>query len=93
MTKPNIDDFCEDFDGALTSLVDEVTAQVDADTAGMTDVQIAEYWLCNACEHLREMWRIHKLNPVPEFLMTQAQDRVAKRAVALTKLIEAKNVE
>lgn len=70
----SIDDFIEDFDGALDALVAETIARVDRDTAGMSEVQIADYWLDRAKMHLS---RLRDLS-APECIIEMAEQRLAK---------------
>ena len=71
---PDIEDFTEDFDGALEALTKDVIARVDRETAGMTDEQIADYWLGSAKRHLAELRRLD----APECIIEMAEQRVAR---------------
>ena len=74
MADVNIDDFTEDFEGALDVLVKDTIARVDRETAGMTDEQVADYWLDNAKRHLAELRRLD----APECIIEMAEQRVAR---------------
>jgi len=74
MSDVDIDDFTEDFDGALDALAKATIARVERETAGMTDAQIADYWLDSAKRHLAEVRRLD----APECIIEMAEQRVAR---------------
>lgn len=86
MARVNLDAFEEDFNGALDGLIADVTAEVERDTKGMSEMQVAEYWVANARKHLAEVERLD----APDCIIENARSVLARREVALTDLQNSK---
>lgn len=74
MSGVNLDDFTEDFEGALDTLTQDTIARVDRDTAGMSDLQVNDYFLKRALAHLAEMRKLD----APECIVEMAERNVAR---------------
>lgn len=82
MARVNLDDFEEDFEGALGKLTADVIAEVDRDTQGMTNLERKQYWVRNARDQLAELERLK----APECLVDHAKAVLARREGELADL-------
>jgi hypothetical protein len=90
--KPTIDDMCEDFEGALSRMTDHVVAEIDRETAGMDEIQLADYWLANARKHISELKDIEARGGfVPEFIMERAEEVAARRRDRVQSVQQARS--
>lgn len=71
-----------DFYSDLAKFANEVAAQIEAETKGMSDIQRAEYFLRGSREHLAEL---HNLK-ASRVLIEQAELRIARLAKELAGL-------
>lgn len=82
MTRVNLDDFEENFEGALAALTDDVIARVERETAGMNEVERAQYWVHGARRHLAEVERLN----APDCIIESARSVLARREAKLADL-------
>jgi hypothetical protein len=81
---PTIDDFETDFDGALTDLTAKVIAQVESDTKGMSEIEVAQYWVDASKDNLATLERLD----APDCIMERARSVLMRRETALAALRE-----
>lgn len=89
MVRVNLDAFEEDFNGALDGLIADVTAEVERDTKGMSELQIAEYWVASSRKHLAEVERLY----APDCIIQNARSVLARREAVLADLQKSSNLE
>lgn len=72
--KREVPDPTIDFEGCLEAMA----ANIIEATEGMDEKQANAYFLASALKHLQVLRECDQQNPLPEFLIEQAQARIAR---------------
>lgn len=78
----DLEDFQSDFYGALEVLTNSTIARVERETAGMSEMEIKQYWVDRARQHLA---KVEQLN-APDCIIERARSVLARREAALAAL-------